>query len=44
VEAKLNNESFTGKAPANVVEGARQNARQLTEKKAALLESLSQMG
>jgi len=44
VEAKLRNESFTGKAPANVVEGARQNARQLAEKKAALLESLGQMG
>jgi len=44
VMAKLGNESFTGKAPANVVEGARQNARQLEEKKAALLEGLGRLG
>ena len=32
VNAKLNNPSFTGKAPANVVEGARQNAQKLEDK------------
>jgi valyl-tRNA synthetase len=40
VLAKLSNESFTGKAPASVIEGARQNARALTEKRDALKESL----
>ena len=37
-EAKLNNEKFTGKAPANVVEGVRQNAEKLKEH-IALLQS-----
>ena len=32
VNAKLNNPGFTGKAPANVVEGARQNAQKLEDK------------
>ena len=39
-EARLRNESFVSKAPAEVIAGARENARQLAEKKAALLESL----
>jgi len=43
VTAKLGNESFTGKAPANVIEGARQNARALTEKRDALKESLANL-
>lgn len=37
-EAKLNNEKFTGKAPANVIEGVRQNAEKLKEH-IALLQS-----
>ena len=41
VAAKLGNESFTSKAPANVIEGARENARQLGEKRDALKESLA---
>ena len=40
VNAKLGNESFTSKAPAAVIEGARENARTLTEKRDALRESL----
>ncbi|MCL2106918.1 MAG: valine--tRNA ligase [Oscillospiraceae bacterium] len=44
VNAKLSNEGFTGKAPAAVIEGARQNARQLAEKRAALRESLAALG
>ena len=32
VNAKLNNPGFTGKAPAYVVEGARQNAQKLEDK------------
>ncbi|MCL2495608.1 MAG: valine--tRNA ligase [Oscillospiraceae bacterium] len=43
VTAKLNNESFTGKAPANVIEGARENARALTEKRDALREGLANL-
>ena len=43
VTAKLRNESFTSKAPANVIEGARENARQLEDKKAALAESLANL-
>ena len=43
VMAKLNNESFTSKAPANVIEGARDNARALTEKRDALKESLEKL-
>jgi len=41
VQAKLNNENFTSKAPASVIEGARQNARALAEKRDALKESLA---
>ena len=44
VLAKLGNESFTSKAPASVVEGAKENARQLTEKRDALRNSLTQLG
>ena len=44
VSAKLGNANFVGKAPANVIEGARANARQLTEKRAALRESLAGLG
>jgi valyl-tRNA synthetase len=40
VLAKLGNESFTSKAPASVIDGARENARALTEKRDALRESL----
>ena len=43
VQAKLGNESFVSKAPANVIEGARQNARALTEKRDALQESLERL-
>jgi len=43
VTAKLNNESFTAKAPANVIEGARENARALTEKRDALREGLANL-
>jgi valyl-tRNA synthetase len=44
VSGKLGNANFVGKAPANVIEGARANARQLTEKRAALRESLAGLG
>ncbi len=37
-QAKLNNESFISKAPANIVEGAKQNVAKLTER-VKLLES-----
>jgi valyl-tRNA synthetase len=43
VLARLSNESFAAKAPAQVVEGARQNARQLAEKRDALQASLAQL-
>ena len=43
VNAKLGNESFTAKAPAAVIEGARENARTLTEKRDALKESLARL-
>ncbi len=38
VEARLSNEKFTSKAPANIIEGARQNAAALKDK-IALIES-----
>ncbi|MDR2753267.1 MAG: valine--tRNA ligase [Oscillospiraceae bacterium] len=40
VLARLDNEHFRTKAPANVIEGARQSARQLEEKRTALRQSL----
>jgi valyl-tRNA synthetase len=40
VQAKLGNETFTARAPAAIIEGARENARALTEKRDALRESL----
>jgi len=43
VQAKLNNESFVSKAPAAIIEGARENARALTEKRDALAESLNNL-
>ncbi|MCL2299162.1 MAG: valine--tRNA ligase [Firmicutes bacterium] len=43
VQAKLSNESFTAKAPAYVIDGARENARALTEKRDALTESLKNL-
>ncbi len=39
-QAKLSNEKFTGKAPANVVEGGRQNAARLQEHIALIRSSL----
>ena len=39
-QAKLSNEKFTGKAPANVVEGVRQNAARLQEHIALIRSSL----
>ena len=44
VNAKLNNESFTAKAPANVVENQRETAKTLTEKLGMLQESLGKLG
>ena len=43
-EAKLSNEKFTGKAPANVVEGVRQNAARLREHIALIRSSLEALG
>jgi len=43
VRAKLDNEAFTAKAPAAIIEGARENARALTEKRDALRESLERL-
>ncbi len=43
-EAKLSNEKFTGKAPANVVEGVRQNAARLKEHIALIRTSLEALG
>ena len=40
VNAKLNNPGFTGKAPANVVEGARQNAKKLEDKISMITSSI----
>ena len=42
-QAKLNNPGFTGKAPANVVEGVRQNAAKLQERIGMIEESLKTM-
>jgi valyl-tRNA synthetase len=42
--AKLNNEAFTAKAPASVVEGAKKNAEALAAKRGALKDSLSKLG
>ena len=44
VNAKLNNESFTAKAPANVVENQRETAKTLEEKLGMLRESLAKLG
>ena len=41
--ARLNNEAFTSKAPANVVQTARDNAARLEEKLRLLDESLRQL-
>lgn len=41
VEAKLSNEGFLSKAPANVVEAQRENARKLKEKIAMIEDSIS---
>ena len=43
-QAKLSNEKFTGKAPANVVEGVRQNAARLQEHIALIRSSLEALG
>ena len=43
VMARLNNTAFTDKAPANVVESARENAARLQEKIVLLEQSMSQM-
>ncbi len=40
VEGKLNNETFMSKAPANVVEGVKQNGEKLAERKKLILSSL----
>ena len=39
-QAKLTNEKFIGKAPANVVEGVRQNAAKLKDRIALIRSSL----
>ena len=43
IEAKLSNESFVSKAPANVVEGQRQQAEKYRALIANLEESMAQM-
>ena len=43
-QAKLSDEKFTGKAPANVVEGVRQNAARLQEHIALIRSSLEALG
>ena len=40
VNAKLNNETFMSKAPANVIEGVRANGEKLTEKINMILSSM----
>ncbi len=43
-ENKLKNEGFVSKAPANVIEGARQNAAKLRERIAMIRETLDSLG
>ena len=42
-ENKLNNQGFLSKAPANVIEGARQNARRLNDQIAMIRETLESL-
>ncbi|MDD3693249.1 MAG: valine--tRNA ligase [Oscillospiraceae bacterium] len=44
VMARLNNQAFVNKAPANVVENARENATRLKEKLSLLEQSLTELG
>ena len=44
VMSRLNNEAFTSKAPADVVETARENAARLKEKLSLLEQSLTALG
>ena len=44
VESKLSNETFMSKAPANVIDGVRQNGEKLKEKVQRIEESLGGLG